>query len=81
MIIIDTINQTVTIDRLCIVTKKEHSVTVPLKGYNRWIKGEYIHTAMPEVSAEDREFLISSTSPEGWNILFPPEDEDSDDEC
>ena len=67
-------NQTVTVNRLCIVTKKPYEVTVPMKGYNSWISGMLIQNAFPELSLEDREFLISSTSPEGWAILFEDEE-------
>lgn len=58
----------------CIVTGKMHSVTVPgneLQEYRKGIK--LIQDAMPSLSAEDREFLISGTSPEGWKELFKDE--------
>jgi hypothetical protein len=64
---------TITISGNCFVTKKRYSVTVPKEGFARWQAGSYIQNAMPRVSPEDREFLISGTSPEGWNAMFPEE--------
>lgn len=37
-----------------------------------WKSGVLIQHAMPDVSAEDREFLISGCTPEDWAKLFPP---------
>lgn len=42
----------------------------------RWQMGTMIQDAMPNVSAEDREFLMSGFTPEDWATLFPPEDEE-----
>lgn len=68
---------TVTLSGPCIVTKKEYSVTVPEVGYRQWATGNaLIQKALPSVSKDDREFLISGTSPEGWNAMFG-EDEDA----
>ncbi len=55
------------------MTKKPYSVTIPGNELFKYRQGEYIQEAMPSVSADDREFLISGTSPEGWEILFPPD--------
>ena len=68
---------TVTLSGPCIVTKKEYSVTVPEVGYRQWATGNaLIQEALPDVSKDDREFLISGTSPEGWTLMFG-EDEDA----
>jgi hypothetical protein len=68
---------TVTLTGPCIVTKKEYSVTVPEVGYRQWATGNgHIQDVMPSVSKDDREFLISGTSPEGWAQMFG-EDEDA----
>jgi hypothetical protein len=67
---------TVTVAGVCRVTKKFHTVRVPLHGLVAWYhRGEMIQDALGEVSAEDREFIQTSTSPEGWELLFG-EDED-----
>ena len=70
MYTVSVVDDIAVIDGHCIVTGKPHQVKVPAKGFNNWRKGMNIYHAMPEVSADDREFLISSTSPEGWDLLF-----------
>lgn len=62
--------KTLTIVDKCRITGEVYSITVPMKGYRLWQAGELIQNAMPELSAEDREFLISGTSPNGWKKLF-----------
>lgn len=70
-------NGTVTLKAKCRFTKKDHSVTVPEVGYRQWITGQgNIQSIMPTVSAEDREFLISGYSPEGWQQLFGDEEDE-----
>ena len=54
----------------CVVTGKMYSVEVPGEELYAYRQGKHIQDAMPSVSAEDREFLISGTSPEGWEQLF-----------
>lgn len=54
----------------CVFTGKPYSCEVPTAGLLRWIGGDSIQTAMPNVSADDREFLISGISPEGWKETF-----------
>ena len=41
---------------------------------NAWLGGMYIQDAMPNVPAEQREFLISGTTPEEWSAMFPEEE-------
>lgn len=36
----------------------------------RWDEGELIQNAMPNLSADDREFLISGATPEEWEEAF-----------
>jgi hypothetical protein len=55
---------------MCVFTGKEYEVIVPTDGLDRWLCGALIQEAMPTVNAEDREFLISGISPEGWNSTF-----------
>ncbi len=37
--------------------------------------GELIQRAMPDLSAEDREFIITGNIQEEWDAMFPEEDE------
>lgn len=41
----------------------------------RWKNGELIQNAMPNLSSDDREFLMTGYTPEDWAVLFPPEEE------
>ena len=51
----------------CPFCHKEYTVEVPADGYNRWMAGELIQRAMPEVSADVREALISGICRDCWN--------------
>ena len=39
-----------------------------------WQDGELIQNAMPYLSADERELLISRTCPNCWSEMFPSED-------
>ena len=54
----------------CVVTGKEQRVTVMAVDLFRYRQGGYVQDAFPYLSKGDREFLISGTSDEGWQILF-----------
>tara|TARA_B100000427_G_scaffold311480_1_gene302166 strand:+ start:1432 stop:1671 length:240 start_codon:yes stop_codon:yes gene_type:complete len=60
---------TYTFSGACLVTGETYSVTV--KGSELWDfrNSDNIH-AFKSLSMEDREFLISGTSPAGWDKLF-----------
>jgi len=55
----------------CRVCAEPREITVPAAGFMAWQRGEFIQDAMPEVSAEDREQLISQTCPTCWDEMFP----------
>jgi hypothetical protein len=38
--------------------------------YSAWMNGVPAQTAFPNLSADQREFIISGTTPEEWAILF-----------
>lgn len=50
--------------------------------YHRWSSGagDLIQIEFPDASAEDREFLLTGYTPEDWEILFPPEPDDPEDD-
>lgn len=54
----------------CVFTGEEYQCSVPLDGLKKWQDGTAIQQAMPNVSADDREFLISGISPAGWKSTF-----------
>lgn len=43
--------------------------------YVTWQQGVFIQNAFPNLSAEDREVLISGTHPKCFNELFPEDDD------
>jgi hypothetical protein len=61
---------TTTVTGKCTFTGEEYSCTVPSQGLKRFLEGEHAQTAMPTVSRDDREFLISGISPAGWKKHF-----------
>lgn len=61
---------------ICRSCGHDHDVVVDVDGYDRWRGGELIQNALPELSAEDRELLISHTCDGCWNMLFPEDEEE-----
>ncbi len=62
----------------CHQTGKPYSVTVPAEGLYKYRQGALIQDAFPDLSRDDREFLMTGYSPEGWNLAFPPEPDDEE---
>lgn len=58
------------IKKCCGVTGEPYSVSVRADDYAAWKSGTLAQQAFPYLSREDREFIISGTSPKGWDILF-----------
>ncbi len=58
----------------CFYTGKPYSVKVPTAGIGKYVEGDFIQDAFPELSVDDREFLISGYSPEGWKQVFEKPD-------
>ena len=57
----------------CVITKKPHSIIVYSDELDKWLTGkDLIQDALrTDVSADDREFLMTGISPEGWEEVFP----------
>jgi len=47
------------------------SITDILRGLESWRSGYAIQDAFPFLDAERREFIMTGTTPEMWNIMFP----------
>ena len=60
-----------TLDRECSDCGRVKQIEVPDAGYIAWQKGTLIQHAMPEVSKEDRELLISGICGTCFDKLFP----------
>lgn len=48
----------------------EREIDVTPEQLKKWKDGMLIQDAMPHLSAEDREYLISGATPEEWNKFF-----------
>lgn len=60
---------------VCHFCGKIKEVEVSGEGYHKWKAGMLIQRALPELSVEQRELLISHTCPACWNEMFPPEED------
>lgn len=60
------------ITRKSTFTGKENTMDVACteEQLQRWQNGEYIQVAMPNVSPDHREFLMTGVTPEEWNAVF-----------
>ena len=64
-------------------TRTLNTLDLPMTAeqYDRWRTGPgLIQDLLPQLSPEQREFLLTGYTPEDWEILFPPEDEPPGDE-
>jgi hypothetical protein len=60
-------------------TGKTHTreIELDMDDYYRWESGrELVQNALPYLSAEDREFLMTGITPEEWNEVFNNDCED-----
>lgn len=62
----------------CPMCQRESVVTVPAERYRAWQRGMFIQDAFPELSADERELLMTGYHPECWDEDFAG-DEDGDD--
>lgn len=71
------------ITRISPFSNKKNTIEVNCteQQYDRWIGGELIHLAMPNVSAEHREFILTGITPEEWNETFSKSEEQSHRKC
>lgn len=67
---IDRVDGTTTVTGKCTFIAQEYTCTVPTQELERFLSGVHAQTAMPSVSPDDREFLISGISPAGWKKAF-----------
>jgi hypothetical protein len=43
--------------------------------YNKHLLGELIQVALPQLTKDEAEFVMTGIPSEEWNLMFPPEDE------
>lgn len=55
----------------CIRCATDHSVFVPDEAYKRWATGKaHIQDALPMLTDDERELLLSDICPSCWNKIF-----------
>ena len=59
----------VTLQRQCTVSGEPFVVAAPFDAYQSWKEGAFIQDVMPDLSAEQREFLISNSTPKEWDDM------------
>ena len=72
------ITNMITVRRDCPYCGKRAEATVPVDGYNAWMRGTLIQDALPDTSPDDREILVSGMHPECWDLMFDDVDVDDD---
>ena len=40
---------------------------------DKWVAGMFIQDAMPDVSVDEREFIMTGSTPEEWDLYFNEE--------
>jgi hypothetical protein len=46
---------------------REREISITQSQYEDWLNGTLIQNAMPDISADDREFIITGITPEEWS--------------
>lgn len=64
------------------LTRKENTLDIPVtqNQLDAWKNGELIQNAMPNIPAEQREFLMTGVTPEEWKEYFGEGREIDDDD-
>jgi hypothetical protein len=58
---------------MCIWCSETAIVKVPHSAYLKWLDGESAQYAFKDMSADDRELLISGTHPKCWDLIMAAE--------
>lgn len=56
------------ITRISPFTNKKHTIDINIseEQYQKWCNGELIQNAMPNISADEREFIMTGITPDEW---------------
>jgi len=68
--IINVTGATTEVEAICERCNTESILKLNSDGLNRWINGDYIQIAFPELDVDTRELLISGTCGACWNEFF-----------
>jgi len=65
------VNDQVVISKRCTATNEIYKVEVPVTLYNRYTNGqELIQDIFPDLTRDQREFIISGWTPDEWMNMF-----------
>lgn len=76
-------SETITLNPVCRTCQTTQMIVVSESGYEAWNNGECIQNVMPELTADERELLISGICGTCFDEMFLEEEavfEDDDDE-
>jgi hypothetical protein len=59
-----------TLQPTCTLCKRTEEIVVPIRGYEKWISGVLIQEALPQLTAGQREMLITSTCEKCFDMMF-----------
>jgi len=64
------------------ISHTTHTLDIPITQaqYDLWQSGALIQDAMPHLTSDQREFLITGITPEEWDAYFKGDIEDDDDD-
>lgn len=66
----------VTVKKTCNVNGKEYYVEFDMYKWVEWRFGTNIMDVWPNMSDNAREFVMTGITPEEWNHMLPPEDDE-----
>lgn len=64
----------------CVMCGRSHDIEVRADAWNAWRCGAFIQDVMPELSASERELLISKTCGDCFDAMFPTDHDDDDEQ-
>ncbi len=65
----------IVVARRCTVTGRVYSVSVDVAAYERWLAGVHSQDCFPDLTAEQREFLISTLTPAEFDRICGEEED------
>lgn len=68
-----------TVNCVCPICSQSSVVLVEIESYVAWRRGSLIQVAMPYLSANERESLMTGICSDCWDDMFSEDDEDSED--
>jgi len=66
------------ITRKSMLTGLTHTLDIPVteEQIADWQAGSFIQDAMPDISPDDREFIMNGVTPQEWDLAFGKEEKE-----